>query len=504
MITQIPESWTASTFGELNQFDSRSIDPAQFTEEKFELYSVPSFSLGVPEFVEGSAIGSTKQNVEPNDVLICKINPRINRVWQVGLSKHLRQIASSEWIGFRSNILNTKFYRYFFSSAIFRERICADVTGVGGSLTRAQPKKVSTFQVPVAPLNEQKRIADKLDSILARVDACRERLDRTPVILKRFRQAVLAAATSGKLTEAWRANQLTLQSHMFHSNQMKNGLAVLNSVQLKKHKWVQSNLNHNEAQRVCRRLNKFSIDYSTSTSLPDNWCWAKLEDVSLFVVDCHNKTAPYESTGIALIRTSNIRDGHFIWDDLRFVSEATYEYWSRRCYPEAGDIVFTREAPLGEAAIIPAGNKICLGQRTMLIRTIEEHYLAKFLLISLMDPKFKSRSEKVAVGTGVKHFRVGDVSNLLVPVPSTEEQTEIVRRVEELFAYADRIEARYQAARARIEKLTPAVLAKAFRGELVPQDPNDEPARMLLERIRKSLPATKQRGRSKANPAAAS
>lgn len=125
----------------------------------------------------------------------------------------------------------------------------------------------------------------------------------------------------------------------------------------------------------------------------------------------------------------------------------------------------------------------------MLIRTVEDHYLAKFLLISLMDLKFKSRSEEIAVGTGVKHFRVGDVSDLIVPVPPTEEQTEIVRRVEELFTYADRIEARYQAARRRVEKLTPAVLAKAFRGELVPQNPDDEPASVLLERIQASRAA---------------
>jgi type I restriction enzyme S subunit len=78
---------------------------------------------------------------------------------------------------------------------------------------------------------------------------------------------------------------------------------------------------------------------------------------------------------------------------------------------------------------------------------------------------------------------------LIVPVPSTEEQTEIVRRVEELFAYADRIETRYQAARARIDKLTPAILAKAFRGELVPQNPDDEPASVLLERIQASRAA---------------
>jgi len=84
----------------------------------------------------------------------------------------------------------------------------------------------------------------------------------------------------------------------------------------------------------------------------------------------------------------------------------------------------------------------------------------------------------------VRGINIGDVRALQVPLPSREEQNEIVRRVEALFAYTDRLEARYTAARAQVERLTPALLAKAFRGELVPQDPNDEPASVLLERIR--------------------
>jgi type I restriction enzyme S subunit len=87
-------------------------------------------------------------------------------------------------------------------------------------------------------------------------------------------------------------------------------------------------------------------------------------------------------------------------------------------------------------------------------------------------------------GVAVRGINIGDVRALQLPLPSREEQDEIVRRVEILFAYSDRLEARCQTARAQVGKLTPALLAKAFRGELVPQDPNDEPATALLERIR--------------------
>ena len=98
-----------------------------------------------------------------------------------------------------------------------------------------------------------------------------------------------------------------------------------------------------------------------------------------------------------------------------------------------------------------------------------------------------------------KTLNLGDLEKLQVPLPCKDEQTEIVRRVEILFAYADRLEARLQTARTAAERLTPALLAKAFRGELVPQDPNDEPATELLHRLREAraaeVPIKAKRGR---------
>jgi type I restriction enzyme S subunit len=185
-MSEFSKSWTEARFDEINSFSSQTLDPAKFPDERFELYSVPSFPSGQPESQLGAAIGSTKQLVAPDDVLISKINPRINRVWQVMPKREHRQIASSEWIVMRSPEMHPGFLRHYFSSQDFRELICEGVTGVGGSLTRAQPKRVATFSVPIAPCNEQKRIADRLDAVLARMDTCREHLDRVPAILLRI------------------------------------------------------------------------------------------------------------------------------------------------------------------------------------------------------------------------------------------------------------------------------------------------------------------------------
>ncbi len=202
----IPSHWEAVELGAINVYKSANINPANFPNEVFELYSVPIFPTGKPELVAGKDIGSTKQFVKPGDVLLCKINPRINRVWKVNQIGEYRQIASSEWIVVRQPNFDARFLRYFFSHPSFRSLLCSDVSGVGGSLTRARPKIVTTYKVPAAPLPEQKQIAATLDQLLARVEAIKTRLDAIPALLKRFRQSVLAAAVSGRLTEEWRKN----------------------------------------------------------------------------------------------------------------------------------------------------------------------------------------------------------------------------------------------------------------------------------------------------------
>ncbi|BCO14614.1 hypothetical protein RIMD111065_29700 [Aeromonas hydrophila] len=339
---------------------------------------------------------------------------------------------------------------------------------------------------------EQKKIVDRLDILLAQVEATQARLARIPDIIKQFRQSVLAAAVSGKLTEEWR-------------NRLENIDDPMSIVQTEKRMWIEKNSSHNEINRVIKRVREYNwCKTITESELPASWSWQQLEDSVLMIVDCHNKTAPYVESGIPLIRTSNIRDGKFVWQDLKFVNQETYEYWSRRCQPEPGDIIFTREAPMGEAAIVPTDHCVCLGQRTMLIRPLENLISAKYLLLAIMEPNFKKRSDIFAVGTGVKHYRVGDVSNLIIPIPPTEEQTEIVHRVEQLFAYADSIEQQAKTAKERVDKLTQAILAKAFRGELTADwraaNPDlisgDNSAAALLARIQAERAAVKPRKRA--------
>lgn len=413
----LPQGWEETTFGELNIYSSRNIDPADFPEETFELYSVPNFPQGVPEFPTGADIGSTKQAVQTGDVLVCKINPRINRVWKVGEAGKYRQIGSSEWMVFRAPEVCGDFFKHYFRSGEFRERLCADVTGVGGSLTRAQPSKVATFPVPLPPLPEQRRIADKLDALLARVDAGRERLERVPKLVKQFRQAVL----SGELTREWRGG----------------GEA----------EWEETTLGV---------VARWSSGGTPSRSNP-----------------------AYFGGPIPWVKTGELRES-YITSAEESLTLLGLQNSSAKLFPAGTVLIAIYGATIGRVGIL--GIEAATNQACAAAIPVEGKMTRDYLYYFL-------RAEKAALiekgqGGAQPNISQAILKEHEINLPSLPEQAEIVRRVEALFAIADRLEQRYQSALASFDRLTPALLAKAFRGELVPQDPTDEPAAVLLERIR--------------------
>lgn len=176
IVESIPLGWSISSFSQANIFSTETIDPRLFPEEMFELYSVPNFELGVPEIIKGQEIGSSKQSICENDVLVCKINPRINRVWIAGHITSYRILGSSEWIVFRNDLLFTPYLQYYFSSPYFRELLLSNVSGVGGSLMRAQPESVKKYPILIPPYKEQVRIAKKISEIFIKLDAIEKSL----------------------------------------------------------------------------------------------------------------------------------------------------------------------------------------------------------------------------------------------------------------------------------------------------------------------------------------
>ncbi|ELT4631133.1 TPA: restriction endonuclease subunit S [Acinetobacter nosocomialis] len=156
-------SYPMIEIGDLMLKRNGSVDPSKFPDETFELHSIPAFDKGTPDIVKGSEIGSSKQLVQENDVMISKIVPHIRRASVVCPKGDYRQIASGEWIIFRSDKIYPDYLKHVLISDTFNKQFMATVSGVGGSLLRARPAFVAKIKIALPPLAEQRRIASILD-----------------------------------------------------------------------------------------------------------------------------------------------------------------------------------------------------------------------------------------------------------------------------------------------------------------------------------------------------
>ena len=171
----------------INQYKSKSINPAKTPDTIFEMYSVPIYATGHPEYLRGDEIASNKAIVRKNDILLCKINPRINRVWVVSDESGKQNIASSEWIVIRNSEYNPEFLAWYFRTPKFQKFMTSEITGIGGSLTRAQPKCVAEYPVPVLNRKKQDEIVNILDKCKFVIDSRkRELLELDNIIKARF------------------------------------------------------------------------------------------------------------------------------------------------------------------------------------------------------------------------------------------------------------------------------------------------------------------------------
>ncbi|MEC6831065.1 restriction endonuclease subunit S [Photobacterium toruni] len=298
-------------------------------------------------------------------------------------------------------------------------------------------KKIKLFEIVLPAKQEQTRIANKLDSILAKVDKAQARLNKIPAILKRFRQSVLAAATSGELTKEWRE---------------VNG-----------------------------------VNRST-------WSSVRLDEVCHSVSDGDHQAPPKADSGVPFLVISNVSRGSIDFEKVsRWVPNEYFEQLKEIRTPQRGDILYTVTGSYGIPVKVETDKKFCFQRHIAIIKANVEVIDRGFLFVFLSSPLAFEQATKLSTGTAQKTLPLRGLRGFSLESPSLEEQKEIAKNVQCLFSKANKVEKQYLDAKARLDRLTQSILAKAFRGELVPQDPNDEPAEQLLERILKERLSQQQK-----------
>lgn len=369
---------------------------------------------------------------------------------------------------------SANYLAYYFRSHDYWQQITDFSAGIGQP--NVNGSKLKELNIPLPPFAEQMRIVRKLDELLAQVNTLKTRVDAIPTLVKSFRQSVLAAAVSGKLTADWRE----LNPH----------LCAISIDEVKK-AWT-------DVYRLHGRKFK-EIDFlpdELGYPLPNSWVEAKAGTVfDVYVGATPSRgnskfwggTIPWVSSSeVAFCRIKETKES---------ITDAGYKSASTNMHP-AGTVMLAmigQGKTRGQPAILDV--EACHNQNTAAFRVHQNYCISEYLYYFLYERYEETR--RVGSGNNQQALNKKTVQSLPFALPPIAEQTEIVRRVEQLFAFADNLESKVASAKNRIDLLTQSILAKAFRGELVPQDPYDEPASVLLERIQSQRAAAPkvQRGR---------
>ncbi len=435
--SEIPDSWLHLSLGDVVEYGkTNKAEPTEIPDDAWIL-ELEDIEKDTSKLLQRLTFAqrqskSTKNRFNRGDVLYGKLRPYLNKIL---IADH-DGYCTTEIIPLKSNLaIDGRFLFYWLKHPVF----LSYVESVSHGLNMPRLGTESGKQAPfiLAPLNEQKRIADKLDQLLAKVDNCRERLDRIPLILKRFRQSVLAAATTGQLTEEWRRDK----NRSLESWKTEPGEKI----------------------------------FSFITSGSRGWA------------------AYYSNSGAIFLRVGNLNHDTIELDleKIQYVNPPIGSE-GKRTRIVVGDILVSITADIGMVALVNEDiGEAYINQHLCLMRQTGEYqstYLAYYLASPLGGLSQLSELQRGVTKAGLT---LGDIRSVQIEIPELDEQIEIVDRIEKLFDFVDRLEARYQTARAQIDKLTPALLAKAFQGELVPQDPTDEPAADLLTRIQSVITPAK-------------
>lgn len=481
-MSELPNGWTKASIGDLADLNPKQAFDDETVAGFVPMSHAPTNFRDKLRFDERpwGEIKKAYTNFKDGDVIFAKVTPCFENgkaAFVEGLPNGIGA-GSSEFFVLRPSCdgVSAKYLLALVKSYDFLREGAENMTGAVG-LRRVPKQFVESYLVPVPPAAEQIRIAAKLDEILAQIDTLKARIDRLPTLVKRVRQSVLAAAISGRLTEEWRKENLICSN------------------------WTDKTVKASvEAERAAHGFKPIKVSESRNTNrteAPSSWVWLKLSEAALKITDGAHHTPKTLEQGFPYITAKNLTGGALDFTDRKFIAEKEHRELYKKCAPAIGDLLIVNiGAGTGNSATVTVDFEFSFKNIAIIKRpkTISPLYLKIFF-----DARKKTIFNEQTQGGAQPFLSLTMLGNIEIVLPPPDEQTEIVRQVEQLFAFADQLETRVKAIQARIDYLTQSVLAKAFRGELVSQDPNDESASVLLERIkaqRAAAPKAKRGRRS--------
>ncbi|CAG9931896.1 restriction endonuclease subunit S [Candidatus Nitrotoga arctica] len=398
--------------------------------------------------------------------------------------------------GFKSlvpaqGILNEYIY-YYFKSA----KQLAESKATGTTFKEISGTSFSMLPVPLPPTKEQRRIVAKIEELFSELDKGIENLKTGRAQLKVYRQALLKHAFEGKLTAQWRAeNQHKLEAADVLQKRIQRERAQRHQQQLAN--WEASG-RQGSKPKVPKPLPPLTAEeLAELPELPDGWGWTRLGNTNVDVSDgpfgSNLKSSDYVDSGVRVIRLENIGALKFIEEKESYITEEKYELLKRHTVT-SGDIVFSSFIieNVRVALVPPSITKAINKADCFCVRFSGETLGNVFVVLFLSTRHVYKQLESLIHGVGRPRINTTQLKNVVIPVCSDAEQRVIIAEIEARLSEVDQLELTIITSLQQAEALRQSILKKAFSGQLVPQDPHEEPASVLLASIRAERAASKE------------
>jgi len=383
----------------------------------------------------------------------------------------------------------------------FEQRILDKCRKGGTTVHSIEMPRLAAFELPIAPTNEQRRIVEKIEAMFDEIDAGVESLQTARATLGLYRQSLLKSAFEGRLTADWRARNAdkleppeTLLARI-QSERDTRYKAALDAWQDALAEWRANGENGKKPAKPKRPDEASAVEQSEADEIgqiPSEWAWVRPSLISeptphaigIGPFGSNLKVSDYRDEGIPLVFVRNITQEDFSLSQ-KFVSpEKAAELDAHSI--QAGDVLVTKMGdPPGDCTVYPVdGPYAIITADCLKFRVWKQFADRRFVSFMIRSNAVKRQLGLITQGVAQKKISVARFKTIALPLPSIAEQTEIVRILDEKLEAADALEAEIDAALTRADALRQSILKKAFSGQLDPQDPNDEPADALLERIK--------------------
>jgi type I restriction enzyme S subunit len=494
---ELPQGWVEATIGDLTIDKVPQTVPSSaslFTYIDISGIENESKQITPKQLPGDQAPSRARQLIRAQDVLVSMTRPNLNAVAIVpdGLDN---SIASTGFDVLRAIEIEP---RWLFSHVRSQDFVREMAGLVQGALYPAiKSSDVRSYCIPVPPLNEQNRIVARIEELQAHSRRAREAMETVPDLLEQLRQSVLASAFRGDLTKEWRkknphvepASELFKRIRAEHRRRWEE--AELEKLKAKG--LTGEELDAEFSKRGKQYKEPIPVDTTDLPELPETWCWASVDELS-YSLDYGSSSKSSKIGKIPVLRMGNLQYGEIDWSDLVYTSN-NFEIEKYRLFPNT--VLFNRtNSPelVGKTGIYRGEQEAIFAGYLIRIQQVPQ-VRASYLNLMLNSPFIKILCLMVkSDAVSQSNINANKLSNFPIPLCSEEEQEVIVSKAEQVLAGTNKRKRWVSDTLGTLNQLDQSILAKAFQGELVPQDPTDEPASVLLERIReeKTRMAAKQ------------